>query len=54
MNRFEIIAQEYAKLITKIEGESYKSTCQRLSNAIGDKIEKKVFHMAVKIVRNGK
>lgn len=45
------IAKEYSKMIEKNNNESYRETCQRLSNAIGQKIEKPVFHMAVKLIR---
>lgn len=49
--RINTIASEYAKLITKIEGESYKQTAARLSQVIGERIESAVFHAAVKIIR---
>ncbi len=40
----------YSEMINA-KKESYKETCTRLSVAIGSKIEKKVFHAAVKIIR---
>ena len=49
--RINVIASIYANRITKIEGESYKQTAARLSAAIGERIESKVFHAAVKIIR---
>lgn len=50
--RVFLIAKEYAKMIDKKDNESYKETAQRLSDSIGAKIESKVFHKAVKMVRN--
>ena len=51
MERINNIAALYTKVIEPIEGESYKETAKRLSNAIGSRIEKKVFHIAVKLIR---
>jgi len=50
--RIETLALEYAKIISKIEGETYKQTAKRLSDAIGDKIESKVFHKALSFIRS--
>jgi len=50
--RVNSLALIYSNMIEKIEGESYKETCARLSSAIGEKIEGRVFHKAVKIVRS--
>lgn len=50
--RIHNLAKEYAKMIARVEGEKYKETCRRLSERIGSRIEKMVFHQAVKIVRN--
>ena len=49
--RINTIAAEYAKMITPEAGESYKQTAARLSAAIGEKIEGRVFHAAVKLIR---
>jgi len=49
--RVEKLAPEYAKLIDKVEGESYNETCSRLKHAIGEKIEGVVFHAAVQLIR---
>jgi len=48
--RVESLSEEYAKMIEP-KKEKYKETCRRLSQAIGEKIEKKVFHAAVKKIR---
>jgi hypothetical protein len=45
------MASNYKDLISKIEGESYKQTAGRLSNAIGERIESHIFHAAVKFIR---
>lgn len=50
--RIAILASEYAKMISPVQGESYKQTAARLSAAIGSRIEGAVFHQAVKMVRN--
>lgn len=49
--RINVIAAEYAKMISAEAGESYKQTAARLSAAIGEKIEGRVFHAAVKLIR---
>jgi hypothetical protein len=49
--RVSRIAAEYAVLISREEGETYKETAARLSQAIGERIESAVFHAAVKIIR---
>lgn len=49
--RINAIAAEYAKMIQAEAGESYKQTAARLSAAIGEKIEGRVFHAAVKLIR---
>lgn len=49
--RIEELSTIYAKMIDKVDGEKYKETCRRLSGAIGEKVEKKVFHEAVKKIR---
>lgn len=49
--RVQRIAAEYVSLIVKVEGESYKQTAARLSAAIGERIESRVFHAAVKMIR---
>jgi hypothetical protein len=49
--RCEKLTAIYAEMIDKIEGESYKETCTRLSVAIGSRIESKVFHASVKKIR---
>jgi len=50
--RVEKIALEYAKMIEKVEGESYKETGARLGKAIGEKIEGAVFHAAIRKIRS--
>jgi len=50
--RVKEIATVYAKLIEKKAPETFKETCTRLSQAIGEKIEKDVFFAAVKLVRD--
>ena len=50
-NRVNELAQIYANMIERVEGESFHKTCQRLKCAIGEKIESSVFFKAVKIVR---
>ena len=49
--RINSIASIYSKMIDKIEGETYKETCTRLSQTIGQKIEGKDFHKAVQLSR---
>lgn len=49
--RVNKIAEIYADMISKYENESYKDTAARLSLAIGKRIESKVFHTAVKMIR---
>jgi hypothetical protein len=41
----------YAKMINPVEGEKYKETANRLSERIGMRISKTIFHTAVKMVR---
>lgn len=48
---FKKEAEKYSDLIIKIENESYKGTCDRLSKAIGKKINGIIFHYAVKLIR---
>ena len=38
-------------MIDKIDNELFEDTIKRLANAIGQRIEKKVFYKAVKLVR---
>lgn len=45
------IAEMYSTMIDPVEGESYKDTCNRLSERVGERIGSRVFHMAVKIRR---
>ena len=45
------LAQIYAAMVEKIEGEGQKDCEQRLSRAIGEKIEGRVFYKAVSILR---
>ena len=45
-------SQIFSTLIDKIEGENYKETSTRLSNALPEKISSKVFHKAVKLIRS--
>lgn len=49
--RIESIAQIYANMIDKIDNELFDDTVKRLANAIGQRIEKKVFFKAIKLVR---
>lgn len=49
--RVEKLVDIYSKMIEKQEDENYKTTCARLSKAIGSKIEGKVFHKSVKEIR---
>lgn len=49
--RVEAIAEIYANMIDKIDNELFEDTIKRLANAIGQRIEKKVFYKAVKLVR---
>lgn len=49
--RIESIAKIYANMIDKIDNELFEDTIKRLANAIGQRIEKKVFYKAVKLVR---
>lgn len=51
-DRVAALADIYSKMIDRVNGESYKDTIKRLSGAIGNKIESKVFHSAIKILRN--
>lgn len=39
-------AMEYANLIEPVPGESYKETCRRLAEAVGDGVRPKIFHKA--------
>lgn len=50
--RINELAKIYAAMIERIDGESQKETEQRLSRAIGERIEKKVFFKAVSILRS--
>jgi hypothetical protein len=49
--RYEI-AEIYAQLLTPIPGEAWKDTAHRMREAIGAKIDRRVFKIAVEIVRN--
>lgn len=49
--RINKLVMSYSGLINKIDGESYKDTCNRLSVALNKKIEGKVFHLTVKSIR---
>ncbi len=51
-NRVHRIADEYAKMIDSIPGESHQQTTKRLAIAIGERIEKSVFYKAIDIIRN--
>ena len=44
-------AETYAQFINKIEEETYKDTCKRLSKALDKRISGAVFHRAVKLIR---
>lgn len=44
-------ARRYVPLVPRIERETYKETSERLSIAIGKRIDKDVFHKAVKLIR---
>lgn len=50
-DRVNSLAKIYSQMINKVEGESYKDTAKRLSDAISKKIESKVFHATVKMLR---
>lgn len=50
--RVNSLAIIYSKMVDKVSGENYQKTAKRLSDAIGQKIESKVFHAAVKLLRN--
>jgi hypothetical protein len=52
IKRKQELAAIYAKMIDKVEGESTEQTAKRLSNAIGEKIEKGVFWRAIAIIRS--
>lgn len=45
------IAETYSTLIDPIEGETYKETAARFSDALGERIKGRVFHSAVKKIR---
>lgn len=51
MKRVAELANIYAAMVERVEGESQKETEQRLSRAIGERIEKAVFYKAVAILR---
>lgn len=50
--RIHRIALEYAAMTDKVPGETYKQTAARLSAMVDGRIEKAVFHEAVKIIRS--
>lgn len=50
-NRIESVAKIYANMIEKVENEAFDDTVKRLASAIGERIEKKVFYKAVKLIR---
>lgn len=50
-NRIESVAKIYANMIEKVENEAFDDTVKRLAAAIGERIEKKVFYKAVKLIR---
>lgn len=50
--RVNTISQQYAAMISPIKGETHEDTVKRLSKAIGERIEAKVFYKAVSIIRN--
>lgn len=47
-------AKVYAAMIPHVEGEDYKATCKRLSDAIGTRIGSQEFNLAVKLIRKNK
>ena len=47
----EVVFEKFKNCIEKVEGESYKETETRLSNAIGEKIHGSTFHKIVKAIR---
>ena len=47
----EIVLNKYSNLISKVEGESYKQTEARLSEALPEKIAGQTFHKLVKLIR---
>lgn len=51
MKRVAELANIYAAMVERIEGEGQKDCEQRLSRAIGEKIEGRVFYKAVSILR---
>ena len=50
--RIEDLANIYAAMIELVQGEDHEQTVKRLSSAIGERIEKKVFYKAVSIIRS--
>ena len=52
VERITRIAEEYASMTDKVPGETYKETAKRLSGLIGERIESKVFHKAVAMIRS--
>lgn len=52
VERITRIAEEYAKITDEVPGETYKETAKRLSGLIGERIESKVFHKAVAMIRS--
>lgn len=52
MKRVAELANIYAAMVDRVEGESQKDCEQRLSRAIGERIEKAVFYKAVSILRS--
>ena len=43
--------EQYKNIISRVDGESYRDTCNRLSAALGKKISGGAFHQIVKFVR---
>lgn len=50
-DKFLAIAEIYATMIEPIAGEVYTETAKRLSLEVGERIQPKVFYIAVKLIR---
>jgi len=50
--RIADLAKIYAAMIEPVPGEAYDETARRLRAAVGGRIEKPVFRMAVELIRN--
>jgi hypothetical protein len=46
-------AVDYARLISRIDGEDFLDTCARMSKALGEKVRGRDFFKAVRLVRKG-